>query len=186
MELGAGAADAGNLFVITGGPGSGKSTLVGALRDAGYCGSDEVGRQIIKDQMSISGRALPWIDPALFAEMMLSWELRTYGALAARPGPVFFDRGIPDVLGYLRLNDLPVPSHMEEAAALFRYSRRVFIAPPWPEIFAPDSERKQTVEEAERTYHAMVSTYSDCDYELVVLPRSSVEDRLRFIVGTLG
>ncbi len=59
--------------------------------------------------MAIGGRALPWVDPALFAEMMLVWEMRSYHLAEQQAGLVFFDRGVPDVLGYLRLLNLPVP-----------------------------------------------------------------------------
>jgi predicted ATPase len=148
-------------FVITGGPGSGKSTLNDAQERAGYGRSTEAGRAIIQAQGAIDGPALPWREPALFAELMLSWELRCY-ALAQEPsGPVFFDRGVPDVVGYLRLMRLPVPAHVATAAATYRYHRRVFIAPPWPEIFAQDRERKQDFAEAVRTYDVMVTTYAD-------------------------
>jgi len=64
-------------FVLTGGPGSGKSALLDALERAGYARSVEAGRGIILDQQTIEGRALPWSDPTLFAEMMLSWEMRS-------------------------------------------------------------------------------------------------------------
>lgn len=173
-------------FVVTGGPGSGKSTLLEALRRAGFRTSEEVGRQIIKQQALISGRALPWIDPALFAETMLSWEMRAHQDQAGAPGPVFFDRGVPDVLGYLLLCGLPVPEHTRRAAVSLRYHRRVFIAPPWPEIFSQDAERKQTLEEAERTYDAMVKIYPACGYELIELPRVSVEERVRFVLEALS
>jgi predicted ATPase len=79
---------------------------------------------------------------------------------------------------------LPVPHHMEEAAATFRYHGRVFIAPPWPDIFRQDSERKQSLEEAVRTYESMVDVYGAYGYELVELPRSSVEQRVRFVLET--
>ncbi|AKT42463.1 AAA family ATPase [Chondromyces crocatus] len=169
--------------VISGGPGSGKSTLIAALGRAGFRTSSEVGRRIIQEQVAISGRALPWVDPVLFAEMMLSWEIRAFHDHAARAGRVFFDRGVPDVIGYLRLQGLPVPAHMEKAAALFRYARRVFLCPPWPEIFTRDEERKQSLEEAERTYASMVMTYSACGYELLDVPRGTVEERVAFILG---
>jgi predicted ATPase len=73
---------------------------------------------------------------------------------------------------------------MRRAADLFRYHRHVFIAPPWPEIFAQDRERKQTLEEAERTYAAMVDVYTELGYELVELPRAPVAARLDFILGS--
>lgn len=97
------------------------------------------------------------------------------------PGPVFFDRGMPDVVGYLRLMALPVPRHVERAAALFRYNRRVFIAPPWAEFFTPDAERKQSFDEAVRTYEAMVAAYEALGYDLIELPRSSIAERVTFL-----
>ena len=97
------------------------------------------------------------------------------------PGPVFFDRGVPDVMGYLRLMKLPSPTHVLQAATLFRYNRRVFIAPPWPEIFTPDAERKQSFAEAVRTYEAMVATYEALGYDLIELPRCSIAERVEFL-----
>jgi predicted ATPase len=118
-------------FVITGGPGSGKSTLLDALEALGFARSMEAGRAVIQDQAAIGGRALPWSDPAAFAEMMLCWEMRSYRMAQQWSGDVFFDRGVPDVIGYLRLMKLPVPDYMDKAANAFRYNRRVFVTPPW-------------------------------------------------------
>ena len=146
--------------VITGGPGSGKSTLIEALGRRGFAHTIEAGRAIIQDQIAIDGPALPGRDPLAFAELMLSWELRSYRAAEAESGPVFFDRGVPDMVGYFRLLGRPAPSHVTRSVERFRYNRRVFLAPPWPAIFTQDAERKQTPEEAERTYEAMVAAYS--------------------------
>lgn len=173
-------------FVLTGGPGSGKSTLIEALERAGHAGSAEAGRGVIRDQAAIGGRALPWCDPRAFAELMLCWDMRSHHMARERSGPVFFDRGIPDVLGYLRLLGLPVPAHMAKAAERFRYNRRVFIAPPWPEIFRQDTERKQDFEEAVRTYEAMIAVYAEFGYELVEIPRAGVQERLRFVLDAAG
>ena len=173
-------------FVLTGGPGSGKTTLIEALRAAGFATSPEAGRGIIRDQVAIGGTALPWHDQALFSELMLSWELRSWQAACDRPGPVFFDRGVPDTLGYYRLIGLPAPTHVSSAAAKFRYNNRVFIAPPWPDIFTQDNERKQTLDEAERTYHSLVGVYTELGYELIELPLASVEARLDFILAEAG
>jgi predicted ATPase len=177
--------DTERLFVLTGGPGSGKTTLIEALAQAGHARTVEAGRAIIREQVAIDGPALPWRDPPLFAELMLSWEIRSW-RMAQDGAVVFFDRGVPDVVGYLRLLGLPVPAHVHNAAQTFRYDRRVFIAPPWPEIFRGDSERRQDFCEAVRTYEAMVATYTDYGYELVELPRSSVDDRVRFVLAHAG
>jgi len=174
------------LFVLTGGPGSGKSTLIDALERAGYARSVEAGRGIIQDQVRIGGHALPWGDQRLFAELMLSWELRSYRLAEQVDGAVFFDRGVVDVTGYLRLVGLPVPDHVRKAAEVFRYNPRVFVAPPWREIFRSDAERKQDWDEAVRTYEAVADAYQSNGYELVQLPRVSVSERVRFVVETAG
>jgi predicted ATPase len=171
-----------NFFVITGGPGSGKSTLIDSLEQRGYARTVEAGRAIIQDQIAIAGRALPWDDRVLFSELMLSWETRSYRMAENAAGPVFFDRGVTDVLGYLKLIGEPVPEHLQNAARNFRYNRNVFIAPPWKEIFHEDVERKQSFDEAVRTYEALVAAYSDGDYDLIELPRVSVDERARFVL----
>src|SRR3546814_5786536 len=118
-----------DFHVITGGPGSGKSTLIEALAVEGFDHRPEAGRAIIRDQVAIGGAALPWADRAAFAELMLGWELRSWHEAHDRAGPVICDRSVPDVAGYLRLCGLPVPAHVSQAADLFRYQPRVFIAP---------------------------------------------------------
>lgn len=172
-------------IVLTGGPGSGKSTLIDALTQRGYRCSTEAGRAIIQEQVAIGGNALPWGDRAAFAEMMLCWEMRSYHIVEGSGTPCFFDRGLPDIAGYLSLCELPVPIHLEEAIRQFRYSDHVFIAPPWREIYAQDTERKQSFEEAELTYRIMLNIYQKYGYKLWVLPRVPVDERVNFVLATM-
>lgn len=173
------------LIILTGGPGSGKSTLIQALHSAGFHTITEAGRSIIQNQTATGGTALPWLNPSAFAELMLRWELRSYQQALELSGPVFFDRGLPDVMGYLHLTGLAVPSHVIEAVQEFRYYQTVLIAPPWLEIFENDAERKQTFDEAVRTYEVMVDTYLDCGYQLLELPRATIPERVAFVMDQL-
>jgi predicted ATPase len=173
------------LFIITGGPGSGKSTLIEALAARGFACMPEAGRAIIRDQVSIGGEALPWLNRRMFAELMLSWEMRSYRAALDLRGPVFFDRGVPDVAGYLRLSGMSLPAHVEKAAESFRYCPRVFIAPPWLEIFGNDAERLQSFDEAQATHRAMAETYAGLGYDLIPLPQVPVEQRVEFVVKAI-
>jgi predicted ATPase len=136
--------------------------------------------------MALGGPGLPWDDPTLFAELMLSWELRSHHAASGRSGPVFFDRGVPDVIGYLRLTGIKAPTHMQKAAIRYRYGAKVLVTPPWREIFARDDERSQTWDEAVRTHDIMVETYVGLGYEPVTIPRAPVDERMRFILTETG
>jgi len=75
---------------------------------------------------------------------------------------------------------------MQKAADVFRYNRRVFIASPWPEVYQLDRERKQSFEEAVRTYKAMVATYTASGYELVELPLAPIEQRIQFVLQNVN
>ncbi|AVG17438.1 ATPase [Chromobacterium vaccinii] len=173
------------LLVLTGGPGAGKTSLLMALQGMGFPVLDEAGRAVIQDQQRIGGGALPWVDPGAFAEQMLSWDMRNVRLAEREAGPVFLDRGIPDIIGYLELTGLQVPTHLEKAASVFRYDQ-VFLLRPWPEIFAQDSERRQTWEEAVRTCEAMERVYARLGYRLAEVPRGSLEQRAAFVINQMG
>lgn len=178
-------ADCDRFVVVTGGPGSGKTTLLEGLYRQGWASTVEAGRGVIQDQVAIGGSALPWADQALFAELTLSWEMRSYRWAQQQPGTVLFDRGVPDVAGYVRLAGLSAPAHVFAAAKYFRYHRQVLIAPPWPEIFSHDNERKQDLAEAERTYDVMVEIYTELGYEIIDLPRADVATRIKFVTDRI-
>jgi predicted ATPase len=117
---------------------------------------------------------------------MLRFELASYAAAQGQGGPVIFDRGIPDIIGYLSLEGLPVPDELVAAAKRLRYNPRVFVAPPWPEIFVNESERRQSLAEADRTFEAMCIAYPAFDYRLVELPRASVPERADFVRAAIN
>ena len=172
-------------FIITGGPGSGKSTLIEALIAAGLHAMPESGRAIIQEQVAAGGTALPWADRLAFAERMFDREIDSWRAAHELEGPVMFDRGIPDVVGYLNLIGLDVPAYIEHAARTFRYASRVFLAPHWPAIYAQDRERKQSIEEAEATCRAVTDVYVRLGYEIISLPLVPVIDRVAFVRAAL-
>ncbi len=177
------------LHVLTGGPGSGKSTLIAALAGAGVATSAEVGRQVIREQLAAGGDALPWADELAFAEAMWPREVAAQqSALAvalATGQPVVLDRGAPDVVGFLRVSGLPVPSHIDAAARDTRYNPRIFLAPFWAEIYGHDAERKQSPDVAAATEAVMRATYADYGYTLVELPRAPVAERVAFVLDRL-
>lgn len=171
-----------NFHIITGGPGSGKTSTIEALRARGYFCVEEVGRKIIREQLLIGGNALHWGDREKFLELMLSRSMGDYDGVADSQGHVFFDRGVPELAGYGPLVGFPTPAHVTKAAELFRYARTVFVMPPWREIYQNDAERKQDFAEAIASYDAAVAVYREFGYEPVEVPKVSVRDRVAFIL----
>ena len=175
-----------NFFILTGGPGSGKSSIIQALREQGYLCMDEVGRQIIQEQLSIGGNALHTADNVKFRDLMLTRSMGDYLRVNESQKPIFFDRGIPDLIGYSHLIGVVVPDEYEKAVERYRYNRVVFVAPPWEEIYVQDAERKQDFQEAIDTYHRIVEGYQACGYETVELPKTDVLNRILFILNRVS
>lgn len=171
-------------YILTGGPGAGKTTLLEALSTIGFTTVPEEGRRIIKEQLDSNGNGLPWIDKKLFAKLMFDASVKSYQKIIRTSGadPVFFDRGVLDTIGYLKLEKLPVPKEMDRNAHEIRYNTNVFILPPWKEIYENDPERKQTFEVAELTFECMYKTYQEYGYHVIEVPRVTVEQRIRFIL----
>jgi predicted ATPase len=174
-----------NLYVISGGPGAGKTSLLRELAQRGVSCVPEVARQIIQEQVASQGDAVPWGNTARYAELMLERSIADFVKHSGATEWTFFDRGIPDVLCYARLIGLQ-QDETQRACDGYRYNRLVFIAPPWKEIYTMDAERKQTFTEAIETHRVMEQSYRDCAYEVVELPRVSAERRAKFVLREIS
>ncbi len=175
-----------NFFVLTGGPGSGKTTLINHLSEMGYRCMPEAGRAVIRQQQSGGGTALPWNDKTAYARRMYEHDMAAYQRACNTSGPVFFDRGIVDVVAYLQMEQLPVPATVQTAASHCRYHTTAFILPPWPQIYRRDRERQQDLPTAIATYHAMMKTYSQYGYILMRVPHLPVAQRAAFILNAIA
>jgi predicted ATPase len=156
------------------------------LRRRGLRCADEVARQIIQQQVRDGGDALPWGDRERYCRLMLERSVASYREHAIEAGVTFFDRGIPDALCYARFEGLPIEEEILEVCRSYRYAGRVFLAPPWQEIYVNDAERWQGFAEAVRTYELMVEAYADCGYEVVEIPRDTPVGRADFILRMMS
>ncbi|MGL5839379.1 MAG: AAA family ATPase [Sphingorhabdus sp.] len=166
--------------VITGGPGTGKSTLLQALAATGLQTFPEVARTILK---APGGMAMRAERPAEFAVAMLKAQCDAWHA--AEPGLSVYDRGFADIAGYLKLEALPIPDELEQACRHRHYQGPVFRAPPWREIYTGDEERIQTWEEALAGDAAVTAAWKHYGYRLIDLPFVPVTGRVAFVMEQL-
>ncbi|MDM1071806.1 AAA family ATPase [Empedobacter brevis] len=176
-----------NYYVITGGPGVGKTTLLNALEIKGMSVVAEDARQIIKEQMQINGEGLPWKNKTLYAELMFEASLSTYRKVVSEvcDKTVFFDRGLLDVICYMEMENIPISEEQNSLVNANPYNRKVFILPPWLDIYETDNERKQTWKEAMYTFDKMKQTYLDFGYNVIEVPKETVGNRCEFILDNI-
>jgi predicted ATPase len=173
-----------NFFILTGGPGSGKTTLIEELNRRGFVSVEEVARKIIQDEMALGEEALPGSNIGSRIEKMIVRSIETYqDALKQRTEPIIFDRGVLDYVGYAYRTNTPISEELHQAALSLVYNKKVFLAPPWEEIYCNDTERKQSFEEALEVYADLFKIYSDFGYEIIELPKASAESRADFVIS---
>lgn len=168
-------------YVISGGPGSGKTTLINGLQKQGYFCSEEISRKMIIQETAKGSFCLPWIDISCFSakvlqEMIFAWNHAPANTVT------FFDRAIPDIIAYLNVAEVPVPEEYYTTLSLHPYHKQVFILPPWEGIYVNDSERWQTFEEAVVINEAIRKAYITCGFELIDVPKNSQTERVAFIL----
>ena len=168
--------------VLTGAPGAGKTTLLVAAEAEGFSISPEVARSLLQQP---GGMELREADPLGFAEAMLEAHIREFEAAATKPGTVLFDRGFPDVVGFLDVSGLPVPKSVDTACRQLRYIGPIFRAPAWAAIYRQDHERIQTWGQAVASDQAVTAAWRRYGYEVLVLPLVGVEERLKFLASSL-
>ena len=171
------------LIALTGGPGSGKTAVIGALRERGYDCVTESARAIIHERIK---RGLDPRPPAReFAEQVLRRDIRQYARMAGASCPVFFDRCILDALSMFDQLGLELSEH-QTLLAKYPYFRTAFSFPPWKEIYTTDAERDQTFDDALAVHEAVTGWYRKCGYDLMEVPRGSVRERCDFILQQIA
>jgi predicted ATPase len=171
-----------NLYIVTGCSGAGKSAIVEALKAKGFLCVDEAGRKIVREQVRIGGDGTPWQDREKFRELLLSRYMYLFEQITERTMPVFFDRGIPEMIAFSRLLNVPTPEHHNAAAKIYRYARKVFVTPPWMEIFKSDAERRHSYQDALAEYPVTLEAYRESGYQLVEVPKAPISKRVDFIL----
>jgi predicted ATPase len=162
--------------VITGGPGTGKSTLLAALGDSGIAIFPEVARILLQAPGGVAMRA---DHPAAFADAMLAAERDAWDS--APPVSSVYDRGFPDIAGFCGLESVTVSEAIDEACRELRYQGPIFRAPPWRDIYTQDEERIQSWEEALASDAAVCSAWQHYGYQLIDLPLATVAERVAFV-----
>ena len=173
-------------IALIGGPGTGKTTLINALRTKGYSCMEEISRQITLEAQQKGIEQLFLEDPLMFSEhLLLGRQKQFLAADSLQQQLVFFDRGLPDVVAYLDYLKCSYPVSFKTICSQHTYDK-VFILTPWKAIYEQDNERYETFEQALILHDFLVKTYTDYGYSIIETPYGTVEERLNFILNHLN
>ncbi|MFH1636896.1 MAG: ATP-binding protein [Candidatus Woesearchaeota archaeon] len=168
-------------YVLTGGPGVGKTTVLKLLSSNGHV-IVEAATAVIREELKKKGKAVPWIDFPLFQKKVLELQLKLEAAVPKGAKMVFLDRGIPDGMAYFLARGQKPPKDLMEKAAKAMYCK-VFMLEPLPEF--EETEVRRDVELASRIHAEVGKVYRKLGYRLIRVPAMAAEERAGLILGEI-
>jgi predicted ATPase len=160
-------------ILLSGCSAGGKSTLLSALAARGHAVVEEPGRRVIA-----AGGPRPEADLAGFLEACVALALADFAAAGNAPGPVIFDRGLPDALSGLDALGAPGGAARTRLWGSHRYAPVVLMAPPWPELFVQDGDRTHGLAPAIAEHDRLRRDYRRHGYRMQALRRAPVAVRV--------
>ena len=174
------------IVVIIGGPGTGKTTIIDGLKAKGFCCYPEISRELTLEAKKQGIDQLFLENPLLFSELLLEGRKKQFQSAQKEPHEiVFLDRGIPDILAYLNYIGESYPSFFDEACKEHKYSK-IFVLPPWEEIYVSDDARYENYEQAKLIYNHLSETYVNYGYNLIEVPKDTLDNRILFILDKIS
>lgn len=167
-----------NWIVITGGPCSGKTTVLTQLEKNGYTVIPEAARNYIERALK-NGKTLTEIraDEIAFQNAVLELKHETEEHLAHEK-LIFFDRAIPDTLAYYQWQGKSITLQLEKLVRQSQY-RKVFLFELLD--YEIDDVRVESRVEAKRLECLLKTVYQQMELPIVFVPKMSVEKRITLI-----
>jgi len=165
-------------YVITGGPSSGKTTVIEELAKLGYLTFPEAARVLI-DQEIARGKRIEEIrsDEAEFQKKVFKLNLKMLKK-APKDKIVFFDRALPDSIAYYQICGLDPKEILKHCKR--KIYKKVFFLEQLP--LKRDYARIEDGKTVKKLNKLLRKTYQDLGYKVITVPKMSVKKRVQTIL----
>ena len=158
-------------IIISGPPGSGKTTIINELITRGYTCLPEIGpiniqnKKIKKDKM-------------LLSEFLFKKRKKQYDIIINKLA--FYDRSIVDVIAYLDFWQQEYPNKWNHIINECQYSKNIFYTSNWQKIYKTTESRKEKYTESIKIDTILRKTYLKFNYNIIDVPKLNVTQRVDF------
>lgn len=162
-------------FILTGAPGSGKTSVLRVLAAGGYAAVDEAATDVIAAEQA-RGVDEPWMDPLFIDKIIEMQRARQLGAGLVGGDVAFYDRSPVCTLALARFIGYPTSAAL--SAELTRivedgvYERPVFFVRPLGFV-EPTQARRISYEDSLKFERLHEEEYTRLGFEIVDIPAAS-------------
>lgn len=171
-----------NWYVITGGPSTGKTTVINMLSKEGYNTTIEHARHYI-DTMIDEGKTVEEIrkNKIEFQKGVLTMQIEQEASINKKE-MFFLDRAIPDALAYYEFLNLEVDELLKQVIKNCNY-KKIFILDKLPLI--KDYARIENKNDQTVIHNLIIKAYKSLSFSIVHVPVLKPKERVMFILNNL-
>lgn len=174
-------------FVLTGGPGVGKSTIIAELSKRGYQTTPETFTLLHEQAEKKNTLDTFFDDPAQLRSDLMSEQRRLESSVTATK-PAFFDRSTIDIVAFGDYFKVPMSQDLRNQAS--KNYDLIFFLDPLPEHFYENTAiRRETYKESAEIHNFLKDAYKQLGYkkyQLIDVPYGTPAERTQFILDTIA
>ena len=164
-------------IVISGGPCSGKTTIINQLILKNYNCFNEISRTYLKKRKFID-------QPISISKKIINKRIKHYIesenlSLSGNKHFIFFDRGIHEVAAYL--DYLSITHQYHKKIKDYQYNL-IFILELNKKKYTNDNQRIETFEQALKIEDCIKKVYQTTNHTIIYVPWMNINNRLEFIL----
>ena len=172
-------------IIITGGPGTGKTSLIEELKKNNFKCFDEISREITLKYREKGIEQLFLSDPNLFSQELLNGRIQQFNnSINLQADCMFFDRGIPDIIAYLNFKKVDLSKKILKSIDKYRYDM-IFLLEPWEDIYSSDIIRYESFDQVITIDSYIQNAYKVFGYNPIIVPKDNIKNRIDFIINSL-